>query len=290
MSWRVVVISSRCKLDYSMNYMVIRGEETQRILIDEIAVLILENNAVSMTGCLLSSLLEKKIKVILCDSSRSPQADIMPLYGAHNSSLKIKQQIAWKEEIKERTWTRIVREKILNQSRLLTKFEKIKEAEMLQGYTREIKAGDISNREGHAAKVYFNALFGMKFTRSDEENPINSALNYGYSLVLSAFNREVVLNGYLTQLGLAHDNQFNHYNLSCDLMEPFRIIVDQEVRNCIPETFGKEEKHQLVNVLNKTFRIRSMEQTLLNAIKIYSKSVFDAIEEDNIELIRFVEI
>ena len=180
MSWRVVVISSRCKLDYSMNYMVIRGEETQRILIDEIAVLILENNAVSMTGCLLSSLLEKKIKVILCDSSRSPQADIMPLYGAHNSSLKIKQQIAWKEEIKERTWTRIVREKILNQSRLLTKFEKIKEAEMLQGYTREIKAGDISNREGHAAKVYFNALFGMKFTRSDEENPINSALNYGY--------------------------------------------------------------------------------------------------------------
>ncbi len=290
MSWRVVVISSRCKLDYSMNYMVIRGEETQRILIDEIAVLILENNAVSMTGCLLSSLLEKKIKVILCDSTRSPQAEMLPYYGAHNSSLKIKQQIAWKDEIKQQTWTQIVREKILNQSKLLVKYEKSKESEMLQGYTKEIKSGDISNREGHAAKVYFNALFGMKFTRSDEENPINSALNYGYSLILSAFNREVVLNGYLTQLGLAHDNQFNHYNLSCDLMEPFRIIVDQEVRNRIPETFGKEEKHQLVDILNKTYRIRNTGQTLLNAIKIYSKSVFDALEEENVELIRFVEI
>ena len=290
MSWRVVVISSRCKLDYSMNYMVIRGDETQRILIDEIAVLVLENNAVSMTGCLLSSLVEKKIKVILCDSTRSPQAEMLPYYGAHNSSLKIKQQIAWKDDIKQQTWTRIVREKILNQSRLLAKYEKSKESDMLQGYTKEIKAGDISNREGHAAKVYFNALFGMKFTRSDEENPINSALNYGYSLILSAFNREVVLNGYLTQLGLAHDNQFNHYNLSCDLMEPFRIIVDQEVRNCIPETFGREEKHQLVDILNKTYRIRNTGQTLLNAIKIYSKSVFDALEEENVELIRFVEI
>ena len=290
MSWRVVVISSRCKLDFSMNYMVIRGDETQRILIDEIAVLVLENNAVSMTGCLLSSLVEKKIKVILCDSTRSPQAEMLPYYGAHNSSLKIKQQIAWKDDIKQQTWTRIVREKILNQSRLLAKYEKSKESDMLQGYTKEIKAGDISNREGHAAKVYFNALFGMKFTRSDEENPINSALNYGYSLILSAFNREVVLNGYLTQLGLAHDNQFNHYNLSCDLMEPFRIIVDQEVRNCIPETFGREEKHQLVDILNKTYRIRNTGQTLLNAIKIYSKSVFDALEEENVELIRFVEI
>ena len=66
MSWRVVVISQRCKLDYSMNYMVVRGEETKRVLLDEMAVLILENNAISMTGYLLSELIERKIKVILC--------------------------------------------------------------------------------------------------------------------------------------------------------------------------------------------------------------------------------
>jgi len=290
MSWRVVVISSRCKLDYCMNYMVIRSEETQRILLDEIAVLLLENTAVSMTGCLLSSLIEKKIKVIFCDSSRSPQSELLPYYGAHNCSLRIKQQIAWTEDTKKHVWTRIVKKKILNQSRLLLKWDKDKEAGMLRGYTNELKEGDISNREGHAAKVYFNALFGKEFTRSDDENPINSALNYGYSLILSAFNREVVANGYLTQLGLAHDNQFNQFNFSCDLMEPFRILIDQEVKMSIPESFGKEEKHKLVNVLNHTYRIRDAEQTLLNAIKIYTKSVCDALEDDNPELIRFVEI
>lgn len=290
MSWRVVVISSRCKLDYCMNYMVIRGEETKRILLDEIAVLILENNAVSITGCLLNSLIDKKIKVILCDSTRSPQSELLPYYGSHNSSLKIKMQIQWSDTIKEKIWTSIVTEKISNQAKMLERFEKEEEANKLFAYSRELTPGDVSNREGHAAKVYFNAMFGLRFTRSDDENPINSALNYGYSLILSAFNREVVANGYLTQLGLAHDNQFNPYNLSCDLMEPFRVIIDYEVRNDIPESFGTEEKHKLVNVLNKTFVVRDAEQTLLNAIKLYTKSVFDAIDEDNPELIKYVDL
>lgn len=37
---------------------------------------------------------------------------------------------------------------------------------MLSGYTEQIELADTTNREGHAAKVYFNALFGMEFTRS----------------------------------------------------------------------------------------------------------------------------
>ena len=94
------------------------------------------------------------------------------------------------------------------------------EAELLQGYLEEITYGDATNREGHAAKVYFNALFGKDFTRTDDLL-INTALNYGYSILLSAFNREIVLNGYLTQLGLFHDNMFNRFNLASDLMEPF---------------------------------------------------------------------
>lgn len=42
-----------------MGYMVIRGEELRRIFLDEIAVLIIENPAVALTGCLLSELLER---------------------------------------------------------------------------------------------------------------------------------------------------------------------------------------------------------------------------------------
>lgn len=290
MSWREVVISQRCKLDYSMNYMVIRGEETKRVLLDEIAILIIENNAVSITGCLLSALVDKKIKVILCDEKRSPQSEIVPYYGAHNDSYKIKQQMEWNDDIKKAVWTTIIKEKIGNQSKLLYKTGNSDQADLLNSYINDLLPGDVTNREGHAAKVYFNALFGMSFTRNDEENVINSMLNYGYALILSAFNREIVANGYLTQLGLAHDNQFNHYNLSCDLMEPFRVIIDDMVRSQEYTDFGAEVKHEIVKILNNGYMIRDTEQTLLNAIKLYTKSVFDAINEENIQLIKFVEI
>ncbi len=290
MSWRIVAISNRCKLDYSMNYLVIRGEETKRILLDEISVLIIENNAVSMTGCLLSELIAKKIKVVLCDNKRNPQAEFLPYYGSHNDSLKIKQQISWEKETKDKVWTRIVKEKIHNQSIVLGRLDKTEEQKLLLSYIDNMQEADITNREGHAAKVYFNAVFGMSFTRNDEDDCKNAALNYGYSLILSSFNREVTSNGFLTQLGLGHDNQFNHFNLSCDLMEPFRVIVDLEVLKGCYDCFGSEEKHRMLDVLNKTVIINGNEHILVNAIRIYTKSVFDALNEDNMELIKFVEL
>ena len=54
---------------------------------------------------------------------------------------------------------------------------------------------------------------------------LNGCLNYGYSVLLSAFNREIVASGLLTQLGVWHDNEFNQFNFSCDLMEPLRPAI-----------------------------------------------------------------
>ena len=85
-----------------------------------------------------------------------------------------------------------------------------------------------TNREGHAVKVYFNALFGNGFSRTLDCFE-NAALNYGYSILLSCFTREIVCNGYLTLIGLFHDSQDNPFNLASDLMEPFRPIVDRIV-------------------------------------------------------------
>lgn len=289
MSWRSVVITKRCKLDLSMNYMVIRGEETKRIFLDEIAILIIENNAISITACLLTALTEKKVKIIFCDNERNPQTELVPYNGCHNDSIKIKKQIEWNDNLKKEVWRLIVVEKILNQAKLLKDNNKNTEAELLKQYTTEVLPGDSTNREGHAAKVYFNALFGMKFTRSDDDNVINAALNYGYSIILSAFNREVSSNGYLNQLGLFHDNQFNHFNLACDLMEPFRPLVDKVVcANRISE-FTKDEKYMLIDIINQPVRINGTEQTVLNAIKIYCKSIFDALNEENQYLIKFIE-
>ena len=289
MSWRTVVITSRCKLDYKMGFMVVRAEETKKIFLDEIAILLIENPAVSLTGCLLEALVEKKIRVIFCDARRTPNAELVPYYNSYDCSRKIKAQIAWSEDIKGAVWADIVAEKIRKQADFLEELESFNESSLLRSYLSQIEPHDATNREGHAAKVYFNALFGMDFTRS-EENITNAALNYGYSIILSAFNREIVAHGYLTQLGIFHDNMFNHFNLSCDLMEPFRILIDRKVKSMTFNDFASNEKYMLVNTLNDVVLINQTKQTVLNAIKYYCRSVFDAMNECDLSLIQFYSL
>lgn len=291
MSWRTVIISNRCKLDMNMGYMVVRGEETKRIFLDEIGILMLENTQISMTGALLCALSKNKTRIIFCDEKRSPYGELESYYGCHDSSRKIRNQIKWTDEQKGLIWTRIVSEKIRNQSLLLREQGFDEEMRLLEKYIEEIEFFDTSNREGHAAKVYFNALFGKQFSRG-QDNSINAALNYGYGLILSAVNREVAINGYTSQIGLFHDNIFNPYNLSSDLMEPFRIIIDRKVIEMGADkiNFDTGIKREMVALLNSTVRIDNSNQTLLNAIKIYCKSIFDAINENDLSITKFAEI
>lgn len=289
MSFRTIVINKRCKLDLRMNYMEVRSDELVKILLDDIELLLIENPAVSMTGCLLEALINKKVKVVFCDARHNPHSELIACYGSHDNSRKIKNQIAWEEQIKGLVWTAIVSEKIKKQAVHLQNLQYITEADMLFSYVKDICYRDESNREGHAAKVYFNKVFGMEFNR-DKECAINAALDYGYSLLLSTFNKEIVANGYLTQFGLCHDNIYNPYNLSCDLMEPFRVVVDMVVKENEFTKFETEEKHIMLTVLQKEIKIAETKQVLTNAIKIYVKSVFDALNDRSIERIIFYEL
>lgn len=289
MSWRVVVVTGVAKLDLKMGFLVVRKESTTKIHISEIHTLIIDSTAVSITAALLNELTKRKVKVIFCDETHNPASELIPYYGSHDSSLKIKMQIGWAEAMKELVWTEIIAEKIRKQEQLLSDFERWEEASMLRGYLRELQPGDVTNREGHAAKVYFNGLFGMDFTRS-EECVTNAALNYGYSLLLSVFNREISANGYLTQLGLFHDNRFNPFNLGSDLMEPFRPLVDRRVLCGEYTEFAHREKMELVSLLNAEVRIGGRTQRLTNAIKIYCKSCFDALNEQDVSKLQFYSL
>ncbi len=286
MSWRTVVVSKSAKLDYQMGYMIVRQEETTKIFLNEISTVLIETTAVSITGSLMCELIKNKIKVIFCDEKRNPSSELVPYYGSHDTSAKIRNQIAWSDDIKATVWTEIVTEKIRKQKELLERIGKIEEAMLLQSYIEEIQYGDATNREGHAAKVYFNALFGKDFTRTSDCN-INAALNYGYSIVLSSFTREITANGYITQIGLFHDNMFNPFNLASDLMEPFRPLVDQTVYDMKLHTFEKEEKMELVNILNQTVHIHDRAEYVNNAVKIYCRSIFDALNDKDISIIKF---
>jgi CRISP-associated protein Cas1 len=125
-------------------------------------------------------MVKQKIKIIFCDEKRNPHSELVAFYGSHDTSAKLRAQILWNNNTKSLVWTHIVSEKIRNQKEILIKINKT-EAKLLEKYLQEIVMGDTTNREGHAAKVYFNALFGVEFSRSSD-NVINAALNYGYSI------------------------------------------------------------------------------------------------------------
>lgn len=284
MSWRTVVISNTAKLDYQMGFMVVRQQSTNRIHLSEVGMLIIETTSVSITAALLCELTKKKIKVVFCDEKRNPSSELMPYYGSHDTSSKIRTQIAWTDSIKKSVWTVIVTEKIRKQAEHLES-KSLSGYEDLYDYMREIVFGDETNREGHAARVYFNSLFGLGFVRNTEDS-MNAALNYGYSLILSTFTREIVANGYLTQLGLFHDNMFNPFNLASDLMEPFRPIVDSFACKLNPSVFETEEKHFMLGLLQDEVEIAGRKEMVTNAIKIYCKSIFDALCDQDTSLIK----
>lgn len=285
MSWRNVVISKNAKLDYQLGYLVVRNQDVVKIHINEIAVLIIETTSVSLTAALLCELTKKKVKIIFCDEKRNPSSELIPYYGSHDTSMKVRKQIAWSEDIKTAVWTEIVTEKIRKQAENLEHWNQ-GESELLYEYISQMEFGDATNREGHAAKVYFNALFGMDFTRT-AENSINAALNYGYSLLLSTCTREITINGYITQLGLFHDNMFNPFNLASDLMEPFRPLVDNLIKQMAPEKFEHDEKMEVVKLLQKEIILAGRKEYLSNAMKLYCRSVFDALNDGDISLIKF---
>ncbi len=289
MSWRTVVIRSRAKLELKLDYLFVRGETNQKIHVSEINVLIIESTAVALTAALLAELVKNRVKVIFCDQKHNPQSELMALSGNYQNSKQILAQINWEKTHKDGVWRVIVQQKIVQQQRFLLDEGKNDAASLLASYVEGIKTGDTSNREAHAAKVYFNALFGLDFIRGGDDS-VNSALNYGYAVLLSAFNREVTANGFLTQLGVSHHNQFNPFNFSSDLMEPFRILVDRQVLAMQPTCFEHPEKNQLANLLNRQVTIDDKRYYLTQAITLFCRSVFESLSRGDPSLVKAYEL
>lgn len=286
MGWRTVVINKNCKLSYKNDYLIVRSEDLKMIHLSEINTIIIENGMASITSYLINELANKKIKLIICDEKHNPSCEMMPYYGSFNTSKKIMNQVNWKKEKKDKAWQQLIKYKIHNQAMLLKSLE-ISGFEKLLEYEKQVDIADKTNREGHAAKVYFNLLYGNDFFRSNPDNT-NISLDYGYAILLSLINREVVSKGYVTQLGINHKNEFNQFNLSCDLMEIFRPMVDEIVYNNREFAFEKEYKYKLIDVCNREIYIQGKKQYLSNAIQIFISSVFDFLEnEEESEILNY---
>lgn len=286
MAFRTLVIDSHSKLEYSLNYIVFRTPDScKKILLDEVHTVIIASTSVAVTTALLAELASRKIKVIFCDEKKNPSSELIPCVGNSNSSKRISQQISWDKNNCDYIWRLIIEQKIHNQALTLSLALKKEASEQVEAFSKEVENGDTTNREGHAAKVYFNNVFGEGFTR-EKDCFINACLNYGYTIILSAFNRAIVAAGYLTQLGIHHRNEFNEFNLSCDLVEPFRFLIDEKTLS-LKE--GDDFKSEMIGVLGSDVTIGGKTQSLTNAISIFCNSIFTALSSGDFSNIVFLK-
>ena len=278
MGWRTVVVNTHSKLSYKNNHLIFKdASRTELIHLSEVDILLLETTDIVLSTMLIKRLVDENILVIFCDDKRLPAAYLMPYYGRHDSSLQLSRQIAWREDVKAQVWTTIIAQKILNQALYLGNCGFLEKSQSVIDLYQGLDLFDPSNREGHAARIYFNTLFGNNFSR-EQESDINAALDYGYTLILSMFAREIVLSGCMTQFGLKHANQFNQFNLASDIMEPFRPIIDRIVYENRNSSFVKM-KRELFTIFSDTFHYSEKDMYLTNIVSDYTKKIIQALNQ-----------
>ncbi len=292
MAFRTVFIESPCRLSYKSGYLVVRKEdETAKVHLSEISTIVLQTMQVFISAFLMAELAKEKISLVISDEAHNPIGQYLPLYGAHNASKRVQEQINWGEPIKKRVWQHVIRDKITAQAGFLKEREYEKEAKLLSSIVPEVRSGDTTNREAQAARIYFAALFGSSFTR-DLDIPINAALNYGYAVLLSMVNREVVSRGVLSQVGICHRNEYNQFNLSCDLMEPFRPAVDKLVVDYLAVDFDSDMRRVLGDLGNTYVDYRDGSYRLSSVVSQYIQQCLNALNKkiavDDIEGFRLL--
>lgn len=257
-------------------------DEKNTVPIEEIGVVLLDNQQTNITLPLLNALAEREVQVVVCNNKGMPSAMIQSMNSNNLQGETLRNQIACGEVLKKRLWKQVVEAKIKNQSFLLNRVGE--DGNILKPFYSNVRSGDVDNREGIAARLYFQRLFGDNFVRDREEQGINTLLNYGYSILRAATCRAIVSSGLLPAIGIYHHNRSNAYPLADDLMEPFRPFVDGVVYDMALRgmtDLSKEVKGELIGVLyadtmfNKIKRPLSvgLSMTTASMVKCLSKEI-----------------
>jgi len=195
--------------------------------IEDLGVVILDNQQITITQHTIAKLLENNVALITCDSKHLPTGMFLNLNGNTLQSNRFKAQVEASEPLKKSLWQQTVQAKIKNQSALLSHLGK--DAKRMDYLQRKVKSGDPDNCEAQAASYYWKLVFEehiQGFSRSPEGTPPNNLLNYGYAILRAAVARALVGTGLLPTLGIFHRNQYNAYCLADDIMEPYRPYID----------------------------------------------------------------
>ena len=253
---RTICIESPCLLKFGngqlvVSYSHIKGMEDRpdkTVPVEDIGMLVLEHQQISITHYLLDKLVSNNVAVITCNDTHHPSGLLMPLEANTIQSERFKAQIEASEPLKKQLWQQTVKAKISNQCLLLQKYSG--KYQLLKNLADTVKSGDADNNEAVAAAHYWQNLFppAWNFYRKRDGQPPNNLLNYGYAIVRAGMARAIAGAGLLPTLGIFHRNRYNAYCLADDMMEPYRPFVDMLVRGIIDKTSAVKELTQEIKV------------------------------------------
>lgn len=242
--------------------------------IEDLGVVVLEDPMIQVTLPLLNALVENNVAVVLCDRARMPSAMLQPLESNTIQGELYRAQIDASEPLKKNLWKQTVERKIRNQAVLLAALGK--DGDRLTALSANVKSGDSDNREGVAARIYWESMFERGFVREREGAPPNNLLNYGYTILRAAVARALIGSGLLPALGIFHRNRYNAFPLADDIMEPYRPFVDKAVYELYysGETqLSKDAKAKLLRVLFADCDMGAVRRPLEVALSITTASL-----------------
>lgn len=293
MSFRVVLIENGTKLRFKLDNLLVTidGEDTWLPLSD-ISTIVVDNFDATISFRLLNSLSEENVCLVTCDYNHMPIGIYNGYYNHSRNSKILYYQLKLTEEEKKFFWMKIIDAKILNQSSVLQILGYEKASEKLISYSREILPGDPTNREAHAAKVYFNQIMGKSFSRGDKNILLNSALDYGYTIMRSYLSRLCVGYGLNTMISIHHHNEYNNFSLIDDLIEPLRPIIDLYSFKMMRDEkyFTINHRHNLINIINHRIIYNDKKMYFGNALEEYVYSFSSAIKSKDFSKIVFFDV
>lgn len=287
---RSLVFSNPVSLSMRNRQMIIafkdQPDRTTKVPIEDIGIVVIENQLIHMTIPLINYLAESGVQVVFCNARGMPSSLVQNMDGNSLQGEIIQNQMACGEVLKKQLWKQIIESKIKNQAALLRKVGH--DGELLKPYYSNVRSGDSDNREGVAARIYFQQLFGADFVRDRAGMGINALLNYGYSILRAAVSRAIVSSGLFPAFGLHHHNRSNAFPLSDDLMEPYRPFVDEVVYQLI--TAGqfevtKESKSALIMLLYADTCCEKVNRPLSIALSMTTASLVKCLSKETNKLL-----
>mgnify|MGYP001777019527 CR=1 FL=1 len=271
-------------LSLKYNQIEIRYKDVEEVItrpIEDVGVIIVENQMVHFTIPLLNALADNNVAVIFCNAQCMPNTMLMPLESNAIQQEVYRFQIETSLPTKKRIWKEIIEYKIRNQAALLNMLGR--DGKVLKPYYMNVLSGDSGNREGLAAKIYWQQMYGQPFSRDRNGEAPNSLLNYGYAILRAAVARALLGSGLFPAFGLFHRNRYNAFPLADDVMEPYRPFVDYAVYRifeCSPMAcLDKETKQSLVRVLFADVKMKDQIRPLQVALSMTTASLVRALKD-----------